>query len=211
MASGFLEKNINHDISRFEEKIALLTGLGLQQANDSNPLLNSLNIHSESKSTCYTSENALCADTDTNSTPKLQPPPLPQRPTDMAPFLRSATLPVSSLSNDDLYCSANDAGGEFSLPYCKKDSTSTVVEATSHAIIEETPSRAHQYPSENINNSENIFLSGSQSSPETQTDTHVSRRKWIGRWQLGRTIGEGSSGKVKLAHNADTKETVRNA
>ncbi|KAJ3342154.1 serine/threonine-protein kinase KIN2, partial [Kappamyces sp. JEL0680] len=37
-----------------------------------------------------------------------------------------------------------------------------------------------------------------------------SGRKWIGKWKLGRTIGEGSSGKVKLAQHVETRETLAN-
>lgn len=83
-----------------------------------------------------------------------------------------------------------DVLNESLVTSCKQDSSSTVVDGPSE-FGESMPENA---------------LGG-------QTDEHIlpQRRRCIGKWQLGRTIGEGSSGKVKLAHHADTKEVVRSS
>lgn len=39
----------------------------------------------------------------------------------------------------------------------------------------------------------------------------VEKLKRVGEWVFGETLGQGSFGKVKLAHHAKTKELVRHA
>jgi hypothetical protein len=76
-----------------------------------------------------------------------------------------------------------DALSSTPAPTTKQDSSSTVVEGVDGKVAQEEV--AVENP---------IAV------------TH--RRRMIGRYELGETIGEGSSGKVKLAIHADTKEKV---
>lgn len=121
-----------------------------------------------------------------------QPPPLPSRPVDLAPFTYQQS---TALTNDYLVSAPS--------PNNKQDSTSTVVESSNLQL----PERSSGSPAENYSHQDITPSVSSPSQDVTTADIHTARRKWIGRWQLGRTIGEGSSGKVKLAHHADTKET----
>jgi hypothetical protein len=76
-----------------------------------------------------------------------------------------------------------DALSSTPAPTTKQDSSSTVVEGSDGKVAQEEAL--------------------------TESPAPVShRRRMIGRYELGETIGEGSSGKVKLAIHADTKERV---
>lgn len=99
------------------------------------------------------------------------------------------------------------APGNSPAPNEKQDSSSTVVESVAQIQMEaaEEAEISASLP-ENSIEPENIA-----SQPVETADTAEAPRggrKSIGKWQLGKTIGEGSSGKVKLAQHQDTKETV---
>jgi serine/threonine protein kinase len=50
----------------------------------------------------------------------------------------------------------------------------------------------------------------SPKSPKTELGrTRSQSRRTLGNWQLGKTIGQGSMGRVRLGHNLSTGEQVR--
>ncbi|KAJ3325899.1 serine/threonine-protein kinase KIN2 [Boothiomyces sp. JEL0866] len=115
------------------------------------------------------------------------PPPLPTRPSRMGQLARSPIRAISIASQpQDI---------PFPAVNTKQDSSSTVVEGSSSSKTQE--SNSNESPSQSSNQ-------GAESNIEENRQGH--NRKFIGKWQLGKTIGEGSSGKVKLAKHMDTKE-----
>ena len=162
--------------------------------------------------------------------PGLEPPPVPARPSlaqletiitnNKYPLTRKSgneESPLLDLLNDLDLSYGNDIGVGSALafdvgpivskneqesemlapvglepptPNKKQDSSSTVVEGTAssaHGEHNGSPGPSTATPSSPI---------------------RMQKRKFIGKWQLGRTIGQGSSGKVKLAHHIETKEKV---
>ncbi|KAJ3260295.1 serine/threonine-protein kinase KIN2 [Boothiomyces macroporosus] len=116
------------------------------------------------------------------------PPPLPTRPSRMGQLARSPIRAVSITSQ------AQEI--PFPAVNTKQDSSSTVVEGTNTVKSQENDT------------SQTTSESSSQAVETNVDDTRQAHnRKFIGKWQLGKTIGEGSSGKVKLAKHMDTKET----
>lgn len=146
----------------------------------------------------------------------LQPPPIPARPKNLAPLSRTplyASKPNALQSNDTFNNGQSDVSSSLlpPVPNSKQDSTSTVVDSSSKTQLNEENDVLHHASNEFINeSSSNVTTSAPVETGAFMSDTTSSnRRKWIGKWQLGKTIGEGSSGKVKLALHSETKETVR--
>ncbi|KAJ3277155.1 serine/threonine-protein kinase KIN2 [Terramyces sp. JEL0728] len=125
-----------------------------------------------------------CSSNSTSGRPKT-PPPLPTRPSRLSQITRS---PIRAVS-------INSQPSDIPLPAVntKQDSSSTVVEGNSSKSQEND---SNQSPSQ----------STSQTEENQEENKQGHNRKYIGKWQLGKTIGEGSSGKVKLAKHMDTKE-----
>lgn len=89
------------------------------------------------------------------------------------------------------------------------DSSATIIDHDkSHAAPQNNnipPSLPARSPS--VNNASQIT-----ETPPTRRKSRVPSmpgRKFIGDWELGQTIGQGSSGKVKIAKNNVTGKTVR--
>ena len=147
--------------------------------------------------------NYSTSDQSLHSIEKVNPPALPSRPMNMN-LLKSSDDGgrFKSIAIDDCIANAsvNHVINALLVPpqAVKQDSTSTVVELRS--ILE---------ASEDLygDSSDNSMAAPSTTLIALPTPSH-SGRKWIGKWKLGRTIGEGSSGKVKLAQHSETKETV---
>ena len=198
------------DTMMFDEQMALKD----MKLDDSNPFLTRSNSNSNDFPLQQNAKNGYQIDAlavkecafEQNSLQ--QPPPLPSRPIDLAPFTRSA-YPATSVNNENQHSASDGENRGYALPSPnqKQDSTSTVVESSNEAQVAAADNTSSS-DANNASGAEIAIPTTSQSSPEVASDAHIARRKWIGRWQLGRTIGEGSSGKVQLAHHADTKETV---
>jgi hypothetical protein len=126
-------------------------------------------------------------------TVRIQPPLPPPRPD------RVVDITHNLLTEDIIqYPSTNE----------KQDSSSTVVESLGYVQMETiADENQHSHPQSRPNEENSKPLETAVVAPTVDA---VSRggRKSIGKWQLGKTIGEGSSGKVKLAQHQDTKETV---
>jgi hypothetical protein len=122
---------------------------------------------------------------------RIQPPLPPPRPD------RVVDLTHNLLTEDRInYPATNE----------KQDSSSTVVESLGYVQMELIAEENQHSPPQSRANAENskpVETPVVASTADTRTG-----RKSIGKWQLGKTIGEGSSGKVKLATHQDTKETV---
>jgi hypothetical protein len=120
----------------------------------------------------------------------VSPPPLPNRP-------RSITRMIG-VNNTKHTRKTTSETEEFLTvhipPTTKQDSSCTVVDGyEKHEATSTHSSQLVQDPS---------ILTIPPSS------NYQARRKVIGKWELGKTIGEGSSGKVKLAVHSETREKV---
>lgn len=131
-------------------------------------------------SSCQTENIYINSNASTQGTIRIQQKPIKTSFIQVNHSSNISTLPEVPLtqSRSELQPPATNA---------KQDSSSTVVEGpidsnfdTPNTIITENPSSSEPLPL---------------------------KRKQIGKWILGITIGEGSSGKVKLAHHIETKES----
>jgi len=73
--------------------------------------------------------------------------------------------------------------------------------------MEARPALSTTPPSSTIE--ESAFYMSPKSPKAELARTKSQSRRTLGNWQLGKTIGQGSMGRVRLGHNLNTGEQVR--
>ena len=158
---------------------------------------------------------------------RLEAPPIPARPTpaQLETFMikaghhcntehqSSKESPLLELLNE------LDAAGNSKCGTNEGHSIALSPEAQMSRVAAQTLTQMEPHPNNKQDSSSTVVEDGSaipregdfESSADDQTPCPVSivrvkNRKYIGKWQLGRTIGQGSSGKVKIAQHIDTRE-----
>ncbi|KAJ2996397.1 serine/threonine-protein kinase KIN2 [Globomyces sp. JEL0801] len=155
----------------------------------------------------------------TNTYPKT-PPPIPARPTGLvigkgykSP---SKVLPKVPVSNGDNHKARKEVKSQVDIPSI--DTTALLRNRETVNVINSPNSNSSTSQMGTIpmsitkkQDSSSTVVEQVFQKQQINTEEIRERKKMIGKWEIGRTIGEGATGKVKLAVHCETKERDTNA